>query len=210
MLIKNRKEAAQKLAEKLLRYKDEDGIVMAIPRGGVPVGHEISERLNWPLEIVLSKKIGHPTNKEYAVGAVSLTGRIVNNEVPVSEDYIDTETKNIRNELLNKYHKYMHDQDPLSITGKTVILTDDGVATGHTLLSTIDLLKRDKPTKIIVAIPVSSPGAMRKIEEQVDEAICLACPENFRSVGQFYQTFDQVTDEEAIAQLHDRRSFKES
>lgn len=210
MLIKNRKEAAEKLAEKLLKYKDDDGIVMAIPRGGVPVGHEISERLNWPLEIVLSKKIGHPTNKEYAIGAVSLTGRIVNNEIPVSEDYIDTETKNIRNELLNKYHKYMHDQEPLSITGKTVILTDDGVATGHTLLSTIDLLKRDKPAKIVVAIPVSSPGAMRKIEERVDEAICLACPENFRSVGQFYQTFDQVTDQEAIAQLHDRRSFKES
>lgn len=210
MLIKDRKEAAGKLAEKLLKYKDDDGIVMAIPRGGVPVGHEISERLNWPLEIVLSKKIGHPTNKEYAIGAVSLTGRIVNNEVPVSEDYIDTETKNIRTELLNKYHKYMHDQEPLSITGKTVILTDDGVATGHTLLSTIDLLKHDKPAKIVVAIPVSSPGAMRKIEEQVDEAICLACPENFRSVGQFYQTFDQVSDQEAIAQLHDRRSFKES
>lgn len=210
MLIKDRKEAAQKLAEKLLKYKDEEGVVMAIPRGGVPVGHEISEKLNWPLDIVLSKKIGHPTNKEYAIGAVSLTGRIVNNDIPVSEDYLETETNRIRTELQNKYHKYLDDQDPLTITGKTVVLTDDGVATGHTLLSTIDLLKRDKPAKIIVAVPVSSPEAMRKIEEQVDEAICLACPENFRSVGQFYESFDQVSDEDAIGQLHDRRYTNES
>lgn len=210
MLIKDRKEAAQKLAEKLLKYKDEDGVVMAIPRGGVPVGHKISEKLNWPLEIVLSKKIGHPTNKEYAIGAVSLTGRIVNNDIPVSADYLDTETKRIRTELQNKYNKYLDDQEPLTITGKTVVLTDDGVATGHTLLSTIDLLKRDKPGRIIVAIPVSSPDAMRKIEEQVDEAICLACPENFRSVGQFYESFEQVSDEEALGQLHDRRYSNKS
>jgi putative phosphoribosyl transferase len=210
MLIKNRQEAAQKLAEKLLKYKGEDGVVMTIPRGGVPVGHGISEKLNWPLEIVLSKKIGHPTNKEYAIGAVSLSGRIVNHDIPVSEDYLDTETKNIRNELRNQHDKYMNDEAPVTITGKTVILTDDGVATGQTLLSTVDLLKRDNPAKIIVAVPVSSPEAMRKIEEQVDEAICLTCPEKFNSVGQFYEKFDQVSDEDAIGLLHDRRQTHES
>ncbi len=210
MLIKDRKEAAQKLAEKLLKYKDEGGVVMAIPRGGIPVGHEISKKLNWPLEIVLSKKIGHPTNKEFAIGAVSLSGRVHNHDIPVSEDYLDTETKNIRNELRNQYHKYMNDEEPVTITGKTVILTDDGVATGHTLLSTIDLLKRDKPAKIVVAVPVSSPDAMTKIEEQVDEAICLTCPEEFNSVGQFYEKFDQVSDEDAIGLLHDRRHIQKS
>lgn len=99
----------------------------------------------------------------------------------------------------------MDDKAPETVTDKTVILTDDGVATGHTLLSTIDLIKRDKPARIVVAIPVSSPDALRKLEERVDEVICLEAPANFRSVGQFYETFEQTTDEEVIDNLHGRR-----
>lgn len=204
-MFKNRKDAAQQLADRLSKYKEDQGVVLSVPRGGVPVGYEIAQSLDWPLDIVLSKKIGHPTNKEYAIGAVSLTGQIINQDVPVSRDYIEDETARIRTELQNKYHKYMDDKAPVTITDKTVILTDDGVATGHTLLSTIDLIKRDKPAKIVVAIPVSSPEALRKIEERVDEVICLAAPVNFRSVGQFYETFEQTTDEEVIDNLHGRR-----
>lgn len=204
-MFKNRQDAAQQLADKLSKYKDDKGVVLSVPRGGVPVGYEIAQNLDWPLDIVLSKKIGHPTNKEYAIGAVSLTGQIINQDVPVSRDYIEDETARIRTELQNKYHKYMDDKAPEQVTNKTVILTDDGVATGHTLLSTIDLIKRDKPARIVVAIPVSSPEALRKIEERVDEVICLAAPVNFRSVGQFYETFGQTTDEEVIDNLHGRR-----
>lgn len=207
-MFKNRQDAAQQLADKLSKYKEDEGVVLAVPRGGVPVGYEIAQKLDWPLDIVLSKKIGHPTNKEYAIGAVSLTGQIVNQDVPVSRDYIEAEIARIRTVMQNTYHKYMEDKAPEIVTDKTVILTDDGVATGHTLLSTIDLIKRDKPAKIVVAIPVSSPEALRKIEERVDEVICLGAPVNFRSVGQFYETFDQTTDEEVIENLHGRRYFE--
>ncbi len=209
MLMKNREEAGQKLSEKLLKYKGEEGIVMAVPRGGVPVGYEISRQLDWPLDIVMVKKIGHPTNKEFAIGAVSFNGQVINHEAGVPSDYIDTEVARVRNELNNQYHKYMDDKEPLTITGKTVILTDDGVATGQTLLATVELLKKDKPAKIIVAVPASSPDAMQKIEEQVEEAICLTCPQEFNSVGEFYQDFEQVTDEEVLNKLHDRRYHEE-
>lgn len=204
-MFKNRQDAARQLSTKLSKYQEDKGVVLAIPRGGVPVGYEIAQQLGWTLDIVLSKKIGHPTNKEYAIGAVSLTGQIINEDVLVGRDYIEDQTARIRTELQNKYHKYMDDRPPEIVTDKTVILTDDGVATGHTLLSTIDLIKRDKPAKIVVAIPVSSPEALRKIEERVDEVICLQAPVNFRSVGQFYETFGQTSDEEVIDNLHGRR-----
>lgn len=204
-MFKNRQDAARQLAGKLNKYQNKEGVVLAIPRGGVPVGFEIALHLHWPLDIVLSKKIGHPTNKEYAIGAVSSTGRIINQGVPVSSDYIEEETARIRSALQNNYHKYRGGRTPEPVTDKTLILTDDGVATGHTMLSTIDLVKRDKPARIIVAIPVAAPEALRKIEERVDEVICLAAPEIFRSVGQFYETFKQTSDEEVIDNLQGRR-----
>lgn len=204
-MLKNREDAAQQLADRLEKYSGNDGVVLAIPRGGVPIGYEIAKRLDWPLDIVLSKKIGHPTNKEYAIGAVSLNGYILNQNVPVSRDYLETEVARIRTELQDKYHKYMDDKDPIILTDKIVILADDGVATGQTILSTIELLRRGNPEKIVVAVPVSSPEALRKIEEQVEEVICLGTPEDFRAVGQFYESFEQVSDEEVMDKLHGRR-----
>lgn len=204
-MLKNRKEAANQLADKLQEYSSVEGVVLAIPRGGVPIGFEIAERLDWPLDLAMSKKIGHPTNKEYAIGAVSLTGYVFNHDVEVPRDYLETEVARIRTDLQNKYHKYMDDQAPVITTGKVVILADDGVATGQTLLSIIDLIRRDKPKKIIVATPVSSPRALQRIEAEADEVICLLTPEDFRSVGQFYENFEQVNDEEVMDQLHARR-----
>ena len=201
-MLKDRKEAANKLADKLQKYSGEEGVVLAIPRGGVPIGFEIAQKLNWPLDIAMSKKIGHPTNKEYAIGAVSLTGYVFNHDVEVPRDYLETEVARIRTEIQNQYHKYLNDSSPEIITDKTVILVDDGVATGQTLLSIIDLIRRDKPKKIVVATPVSSPRALKRIEEQADEVVCLLTPEDFRSVGQFYESFDQVNDEEVMDKLH--------
>ena len=207
-MIENRKAAGRALANQLHRYEKEDGVVLAIPRGGVPIGHEVAQALNWPLDIALSKKIGHPTNKEFAIGAVSLNGYVINQDIPVSRDYLETEIAHIRENLQNSYHKYLHEQDPLILTNKTVILTDDGVATGHTLLSVIDLIRKDKPKKLIVAVPVSAREAIRRIEEQADEVICLMAPEEFRSVGQHYRDFEQVEDQEVADLLHDRRHFE--
>lgn len=203
----DRKDAGQALAGRLSHYKKESGVVLGIPRGGIPIGYEIAKALDWPLDIALSKKIGHPTNKEYAIGAVSLNGYVINQKVPVSRDYLETEIARIRQALQATYHHYQHEQEPLLLTGKTVILTDDGVATGHTLLSVIDLVRRSNPAKLVVAIPVSPPEAVRKIEQLADETICLAAPQEFRSVGQFYQAFEQVSDEEVAELLYERRSL---
>lgn len=207
-MFMNRKDAGQALAGRLKQYGKEEGVVLAIPRGGVPIGYEIAESLHWPLDIALSKKIGHPTNKEFAIGAASLNGYVINHEIPVSRDYIETEVARIREQLQSYYHKYFNEQDPLVLTNKTVILTDDGVATGHTLLSVIGLIRKNKPRRLIVAVPVSAPEAMRKIAEVADEVVCLAVPDDFRSVGQYFQDFEQVADEEVAGLLHDRRHFE--
>ena len=207
-MFTDRREAGQALADQLRKYEQEDGVVLAIPRGGVPIGHEIAERFGWPLDIALSKKIGHPTNKEFAIGAVSLNGYVINQDIAVSRDYLETEIARIRENLRNNYHKFMHEQDPLVLTNKTVVLTDDGVATGHTLLSVIHLIRKDKPRKLVVAVPVSSIQAIRKIEQQADEVVCLLVPQEFRAVGQHYQDFNQVEDQEVAELLHKHRNFE--
>lgn len=207
-MFNDRKDAGQALASRLKQYNKENGVVVAIPRGGVPIGYEIAEALDWPLDVALSKKIGHPTNKEFAIGAASLNGYVLNHDVPVSRDYIETEIARLRENLQNYYHKYFHEQEPLILTNKTVILTDDGVATGHTLLSVIELIRKDKPKRLIVAVPVSGPEAIRKIEALADEVICLAAPQDFRAVGQYYKDFEQVEDQEVAGLLHERRNFE--
>lgn len=207
-MFNDRKAAGRALADRLTNYKKEDTIVLAIPRGGVPIGYEIAETLDCPLDIALSKKIGHPTNKEFAIGAVSLNGYVINQDIPVERDYLETEIARIRQDLQNNYHKYLHEQDPLVLTDKTVIIADDGVATGHTLLSVIDLIPKTQPAKLVVAVPVAAKDALQKLEKQADEVICLLSPEDFRAVGQHYKAFDQVPDEDVAELLHDRRQFE--
>jgi putative phosphoribosyl transferase len=201
-MFHDRKEAGLALAQKLLHYKDVDGVVLAVPRGGVPVAYEVAKMLHLPLEIILSKKIGHPAHKEFAIGAVSLTGRIIDPDIYVPEEYIEQETRRIRMRLKDMYKKYMGDKDPTDIKDKIVILIDDGIATGNTLLSTIQMLKNNKPKKIVVAVPVASPSAAKKIKDQVDEFISLLVPDNFYAVGQFYENFQPVSDEEVISLLN--------
>jgi len=201
----NREQAGSLLADELLIYKNsKDVVVVAIPRGGVPVGYEIAKKLNLPLEIVLSKKIGHPFNKEYAIGAVTLKSKSLNEFIEgVTAHYIESEIKRIREVLTNRYKLYYGDRIPMNLQNKTVIVVDDGVATGRTLLSSIDLIKKENPANIVVALPVSSIAAFNTINELpiVKETICLLTPKNFRAVGQFYKDFRQVSDEEVIQLL---------
>lgn len=202
----NRKDAGQALANGLGEYRAEDGIVLAIPRGGVPIGLEIAKALGWPLEVALSKKIGHPTNKEYAIGAASLNGYVLNPEISVSPEYLEKELARIRDKLQQYHQLYLHHQQPVEYKGKTVILTDDGVATGHTLLSIIALIRANMPGKLVVAIPVAPPEAVRKISQQADSVLCLEAPEDFRSVGQFYRDFEQLDDHEVTEMLQSYRN----
>lgn len=199
-MFKDRKEAAYLLAEKLKRFKNLDGVVLAVPRGGVPIGKIVAEKLDLPLETILSKKIGHPFQKEYAIGAVSLETRVLNDDIDVPEKYIEDETKKIRHLLRERFKKYYQNRTPVSLVDKIVIIVDDGIATGYTIETTVDLVRQHHPSRVVVAVPVASPRAIQKMEESdsVDEVICLATPEGFYAVGQYYESFPQVTDEEVI------------
>lgn len=205
-MFKNRVEAAKLLLKKLTRFANhKEVVILTIPRGGVPIGKILSDSLNVPLDLVLSKKIGHPFHKEFAIGAVTFSDIILRPEsAEVPKVYIDKETKRIR-ELLDKRQKlYYGNRKPIDLTNKIVIITDDGVATGNTLISCIKLIKKQNPKEIIVALPVSPPGTLKTIKElrEVNEVICLLIPDNFFAVGQFYEDFSPVSDNEVINLLN--------
>ncbi len=151
MQFKNREEAGNLLAKKLIQYKDTNAIVLAIPRGGVPVGSIIADKLNLTLEIELSKKIGHPINPEFAIGSVTLHGvNIDKNIKDVSEEYILEKSKKIKDELYKKFTLFMGNREQIDVKGKIVILVDDGIATGNTLIASIHAIKKRKPKKLLL------------------------------------------------------------
>jgi putative phosphoribosyl transferase len=200
-ILKDRKEAGLLLSEKLEKYQDSDTLILAVPRGGVPIGYEIAKNLNLPLDIILSKKIGHPLNKEFAIGAVSLDSTIIDPYPDISSAYIDAEIKHLRELLLEKYALYMGNRKPIDIKGKNVIIVDDGIATGNTLLASINMLRKNNPKKIIVAVPVVPADVVATFQQKADEFVFLMAPMDFGGVGRFYQDFEQVNDEEVIRML---------
>lgn len=199
-MFTDREQAGELLAKELSFYKNNKNVVVvAVPRGGVPIGLKIAIELNAPLELVLSKKIGHPFNKEYAIGAVTLRSRVLSDAaVEVSREYIEEETQLIRSLLNKRISEFYENRAPLVLTNKIVILVDDGIATGNTLLSSIELIRNENPAEIIVAIPVASNSALQKINKAkgVKKVICLLKPNFFQAVGQFYNDFYQVSDSE--------------
>ncbi|MEJ8756340.1 phosphoribosyltransferase family protein [Pontibacter sp. H259] len=200
-IIRNRHEAGELLADQLVKYKDREGVVLAIPRGGVPVAVPIAERLKMPLEVALIKKIGHPANPEYAIGAASLQSISIDSTISVPQDYITAETERVRQNLREKYKRFMGDRKPVSLQNKVVIIVDDGIATGKTLLATIDMVKQQAPAAKVVAVPVAPVSAIHKIKELVEEVVCLLTPHDFQAVGQFYEEFGQTSDEEVVTLL---------
>jgi putative phosphoribosyl transferase len=201
IIFQDRIDAGLALSRHLQHYKGVDGVTLAVPRGGVPVAFPVARILEMPLEIILSKKIGHPLHKEFAIGAVSLTGRVIAPNALATAEYIQQETKSIREQLRAMYLKYMGNKEPTPVRGKTVIIIDDGVATGHTMLSTIEMIRNEAPKKVVIAVPVASQQAAEKLSEVADEFICVWIPSHFRSVGEFYEDFTQVSDEEVIKML---------
>ncbi len=206
-MFKDRIDAGTQLAEKLLEFKSQNGVVLAIPRGGLPLGAIVAKALNAPLDVVLTKKIGHPYNKEYAIGAVSLENIILSDAIGVTKGYIEEETARLRKKLKERHNQYYKNNEPQNIKDKTVIIVDDGIATGNTILVTIELVKMQNPNKIIVAIPVAPPLTVRKLEDfpEVDKVICLETPYDFHAVGQFYEEFNQVSNQEAIQFLEESK-----
>lgn len=206
-MFQNRYDAAGRLAARLLNYRGEDGIVLAIPRGGVPIGEVVARELGFPLEVALAKKIGHPANREYAIGVVTLAGAFVNeNAAEVSEEYIREETARLQVRLRESLRLFMAGRPLTSLKGKTVVVVDDGIATGHTMLGAVEAIRASNPGKLIVAVPVASPHAAQLLQPSVDEFIYLSLPSDFRAVGRYYVEFEQVSDDEVIRLLRESAS----
>jgi putative phosphoribosyl transferase len=201
-MFKDRTEAGEQLAEKLEKYKNNSAIVLGIPRGGVPVASIVATKLGLPLEVVLTKKIGHPGNKEFAIGAASLTDYFVEPESGVSEKYIEQELIQIRKRLQYMREKFNSKTETLNLKNKTILIIDDGMATGNTLLHTVHLLKKRHPKRIVVAVPVASQSAVELLQSEVDELEILQIPYMFNAVGNFYEDFREVNDEEVVHILH--------
>jgi predicted phosphoribosyltransferase len=208
-MFKDRLEAGKLLAQKLKSYEKDPGVVLAIPRGGVPVAYVIAKELGLPLQLIFTKKIGHPDNKEYAIGAASMTDHYVIPHTGVSEAYVEAELKHIRKNIKN-LQKHLDTGKQKNLRNKMVILVDDGIATGHTLWATIKVLQKAGPKEIVVAAPVSSRDAYDKLVSEVDKIMVILIPEKFRGVGRYYNDFDQVTEEEVQYLLDQLKSIKKA
>ena len=200
----NRHDAGRQLAERLRPYQGrEDALVLAVPRGGVPVGYEIAKALQLPLEVVHTKKIGYPGRPEYAIGAVSLTGRVLNENAGVSMEYIESETLRIRESLRDRQQRYRPGMQAPMLKDRCIIVVDDGVATGYTLAVTLELVRSESPARTVVALPVGPPSAIRQLAEAADEVICLLAPADMVAIGYYYRDFEQVKDAEVIRYLNE-------
>ncbi len=207
MIYKDRKDAGLQLASRLTKYKDrEDVLVLALPRGGVVIGYEVAKALNCLLDIIIIRKIGFPGQSELAIGAVSETGAVVLNEdiistYTVSKEYIEEEISRQKKEISRRITLYRSGKGIPPLDGKIIILVDDGVATGATIKAAISTLKKEKIVRLVAALPVSSKDAEEEIKKTVDEWVCPETPVDFAAVGNYYQDFIQVSDEEVVELL---------
>jgi len=201
MYFIDRYDAAIQLLTQLEKYKHEDGVILAVPRGGVPIGHYLAKHLGFALDLLMTKKLGHPYHEEYAIGAVGLEDSILEDTEGIPNEYIDKQVGKIRYQLKERYKRFMGERAPADIRGKIAIEVDDGVATGRTILATLKMLRSKQPKKLIVAVPVASEEAARRIKQEVDEFICLYTPSSFVGVGRFYRDFTQTTNKEVLMLL---------
>lgn len=206
-MFENRLDAAKQLVPYLQSYESNPhAIVVAIPRGGLQLGYILARQLHLPLDVIFTKKIGYPGNPEYAIGAVDMHHVFISPDftnIPDINEYVAEETIKIRKQLQERALLYRGNKPPLNLQDKIIILVDDGVATGSTMLATLSLIKQEKPQKIVIALPVAPPETLALLNAQADEVICLKVPELFFGVGQFYQNFEQVDDQEAIRLLNE-------
>jgi len=206
MIYKNRQDAGHQLAEKLMKFKEENPVIIALPRGGVVTGYEAAKMLNAPLDVMITRKLGAPFQPELGIGAIAPNDvRILNLDairfLGISKDEMEEIIQRETKEMHRRLKLYRGDLPPLDLSGKTVIIVDDGLATGVTAGVAVLAIKQMTPEKIILAVPVSPPDTAEKFREEVDEFICLSEPPDFFAVGQYYYDFDQVTDDEVISLL---------
>ena len=208
MIFQNREEAGHRLAQVLKHYLDRpDGVILALPRGGVAVAYAMSMDLHLPLDVFITRKIGAPGNPEYALGAISETGNIHLNPEAVdafqlSEGEIETLANVQRHEILRRQHLYRRGRSPRSLKDRLVIVVDDGIATGATFFASVAAIRKEQPRFLVAAVPVGPHEVIERARVMVDELAVLATPAQFWSVGGHYGDFRQVSDEEVVNYLH--------
>jgi predicted phosphoribosyltransferase len=200
--FRNRTDAGRQLAEKLAAYANRpDVLVLALPRGGAPVGFEVARELGAPLDVFLVRKLGVPGYEELAMGAVATGGvRVLNDEIVrglgISEHEIDAAAARELQELARRQRLYRGDRPLPDIAGRTIILVDDGLATGATMRAAIAAVRQQQPARIVVAVPTASPDTCEALKAEADDVVCAMTPEPFLAVGHWYEDFTQTTDDE--------------
>ena len=212
MLFRDRADAGRQLLSRLGAYKARpDVLVLGLPRGGIPVAYEVARGLGAPLDVFVVRKLGVPGQEELAMGAIATGGvRVVNRDVVdalhIAPDVLDRAAAEERRELERREQSYRGDRPEPSVAGRTVILVDDGLATGSTMRAAVAALRQQAPARIVVAVPVAAPSTCAELREEVEEVVCFATPEPFMSVGRFYDDFSQTTDDEVRDALASARA----
>jgi putative phosphoribosyl transferase len=210
MIFKDRMQAGIQLAAELLRFKEQDPVVLALPRGGVPVGFEVAKALDAPLDLILVRKIGAPLQPELAMAAVVDGERmdlVINEDVlealGLSEEDVRERAKREVEEIERRRQLYLGGRERATARGRTALVVDDGIATGATMRAALRAVRRREPRRLVLAVPVAPPETVDELRHEVDEVVCLAMPSPFGSIGRFYVDFRQVDDDE-VRDLLDR------
>jgi len=210
-VFSNREAAGRALARRLERYSGPNTLVLALPRGGLPVGREVAAALHAPLDILVVRKLGAPGQPELGIGAVvdgdhpqAIFNQEIVEELDVSDQYIQSEIERQLQEIKRREEAYRDGRRKIPVQGKTVIVVDDGIATGATVRAALRGVRRQKPGRLILAVPVAPPETIDALRGEADEVVCLETPEDFFAVGQFYRDFHQVSDEEVKSILRDQ------
>lgn len=213
MMFTDRREAGRKLAERLQAWRGKHPVVLALPRGGVPVAYEVARALGAPLDLVLVRKIGAPDQPEYAIGAIAdgptpelVTDPRAIQALGVTDDYLDAAKARALLEIERRRAVYLGGQAPEDIRGRVAIVVDDGIATGATMLAALRATRRRGPARLVMAVPVAAPETLRRLGADVDEIVCVHMPEALRAVGYFYHDFSQLEDQEVIDLLAANRA----
>ena len=209
--FRDRTEAGRLLGEEMSRRFGgrDDVIVLALPRGGVPVGHEVANALHAPLDVFVVRKLGMPGHEELAMGAIASGGvQVINEDVigwmPVSKKAIEAVAERERIELARRETAYRGDRPPIEVEGRTVVIVDDGLATGSTMRAAIRALRKMRPRAIVVAVPVAARETCESLRSEADDIVCLRTPQPFDAVGLWYRNFEQTTDAEVHELLRSR------
>jgi putative phosphoribosyl transferase len=212
--FRDREDAGRRLVERLEQYRDEDPIILALPRGGVPVAYEISRALRAPLDIFIARKLGAPRRKEFGIGAIAQGGVLVLNEraveaLEIPEEYIERVAKEEAEEIERRLRILRGDRPELEVEGRTAVLVDDGLATGVTARAAVEALRQRNPGRLVLAVPVCAARSVKLLRSEVDELVCLEAPSNLIAISLWYQDFYQVGDEQVVELLERARRERE-